>query len=163
MLVVACPDHELVEPGAAARHGLAEPLLDPLVHEYAVEMGHLRGQPQQGDVLLAEHAVVDAAVVGFDQRAQPRVLALRDLQTRTGLAFEPDVGIEASLMAGMAGGGGPAARLTDVADVEMGLARGAYLLREGRDEVDGDGLTPIAIAADADRLVARRFERKGLG
>ena len=76
MLVVTDPHHELVEPGAVAGDRVAQPLLDPLVDEQPVEVGHLGGEPQQCDVLLAEHAVVDAAVVGQDQRAQARVLAL---------------------------------------------------------------------------------------
>src|SRR5436190_9293160 len=39
VLVVAGPDHDLVQPGTIAGHGLAEPLLDPLVGEDAVDTG----------------------------------------------------------------------------------------------------------------------------
>ena len=58
-------------------------------------------------MLLGEDAVVDAAVVGQDERAQSRILALRRRQARAGLALEPDVGVEAGLVAGMTGGAGP--------------------------------------------------------
>ena len=162
MLVVAHPHHQLAQPGAIAGGGLAEPLLDPFVHEDAVEMRHLGGEPQQGGMLLGEDAVVDAAVVRPHQRAQARILALRWRETRPGLAFEPDVGVEPDLMAGMARWRRTAARLADVADIERRLAGSPHLLGQSLDEVDGDGLSPIAIAADADRFVARSVERQGL-
>jgi hypothetical protein len=109
-------------------------------------------------VLLVEDAVVDAAVVGQYQRAQARVLALGGRPWRSGLPLEPDVGIEAGLMAGMAGRGRAAARLADVADIERRLAGGAYSFRQGLDELERDGLAPVAIATDANGFVARAFQ-----
>ena len=43
----ARPHHQLVQPAAVAADGLAQPLLDELVHEQAVDVRHLRGEPQQ--------------------------------------------------------------------------------------------------------------------
>src|SRR5262249_26109279 len=92
----------------------------------------------------------------------PWVLALRLRQAWARLALEPDIGVEPGLMAGMARRSGPAARLADVADIEMGLTRGTHLLRQGLDEVDGDRLAPITGAAETDRLVAGALERQSL-
>src|SRR4051794_11895775 len=63
----------------------------------------------------------------------------------------------------MAGRRRTAARLADVADVEMGLAGRPHLGAERRDGVDHPGLAPVAVAADPDRLVARAVERQLLG
>src|ERR1700730_2952352 len=139
MLVVTDPHHELVEPGTVAGDGLAEPLLDPLVDEDAVEMGHLGRQLQQGYVLLSEDAIVDAIVVGAHKRAQPGILPLCRRQRRPGLALEPEIGIEARLVAGMSGDRRTAARLADIADIKRRLARGAHLFRQRLDEVERDG------------------------
>ncbi len=46
--------------------------------------------------------IVYAAVVGENQGAQARVFAVGRRPARAGLALEPDVGIEADLVAGMA-------------------------------------------------------------
>src|SRR3984893_16144460 len=136
MLVVTDPHDELVEPGAIAGDRLAEPLLDPLVDEHTVEMGHLRRQPKQADMLLGEYAVVDAAVIRQDERAQPRGLALGRRQPRAVLALEPDVGVQAGLVTGMTGDGRTAARLADIADIKRRLARGAHFFRQRLDEVE---------------------------
>ena len=102
MLVVSVPGHELAQPGAIARRGMAEPFLDPLVHEHAVEMGHLGSGAQQRDMLLGKDRVVDAAVVATNQGAQPGIFAVRRRPASSWLALEPDIGIEADLVAGMA-------------------------------------------------------------
>jgi hypothetical protein len=124
--------------------------------------GEVAASRSKRHVLVGEHRVVDAVVGGAHQRAQARVLAVGRRATGAGLALEPDVDVEAGLMAGMAARRGPAARLADVADVERRLAGGAHLLAEALDEVEGDGLAPVAVAADADGLVARPVERQGL-
>src|SRR5712672_832755 len=110
-------------------------------------------------MLLGEHAVVDTTVVCEDERAQSRVLTLCRRQPRPGLALEPDVGIEAGLVTGMARGRGAATRLADIADIKRRLACGAHLFRQRLDEVECDGLAPIAVAADANHLVAGTVER----
>src|SRR5579883_3618714 len=81
---------------------------------------------------------------------------------RAGLTFEPDVGVEAGLVAGMAVRRRTAARLADVADIERRLASGADLGGEVPDVLQHHRLAPVAVAADADRLIARPVERQGL-
>ena len=78
-------------------------------------MRHLGSEAQQGDVLLGEDAVVDAAVAGPYQRTEARILAQRRRQAWSRLAFEPDVGVEPDLMTGMARWRRTAAWLADVA------------------------------------------------
>src|SRR5690349_15334239 len=91
------------------------------------------------------------------------MLTLGWRQARAGLALEPDVGVEAVLMAGMAGRCRAAARLADVADQKRRLPSGMHLGAQGLDELQGDRLAPVAVAADADRLVPHAVKRKGLG
>src|SRR4029077_8537965 len=69
---------------------------------------------------------------------------------------------EAGLVTGMARGRGSATRLADIADVKRRLTGRAHFFRQGPDEVERDGLAPVAVAAGANRLLTPPAERQGL-
>src|SRR5262249_38273330 len=66
------------------------------------------------------------------------------------------------LVAGVAGRRRTAARLADVADIDLRLAGRLHCVGQPLDVLQHHRLAPVAVAADADRLVARSVERQRL-
>ena len=118
-----------------------EDAVDPRVARRGLEEGGVRGGP----------VGVDVALVGGEHADRRDALALGAAEVEPGRRGDPDVGVEAGLVAGVAGDRA-AARLGDVADVEAlpaGLHRGAAQVL---DEADHRRVAPVVVAAEPHRL-----------
>src|SRR5581483_8813647 len=122
MVVVAPPRPDLGQPTAVALGYAAQRLLDCRIDEDALNAGFLCGVPDNQHVTRREHVWIDVEPVVAHHHHRGGLLALFARQSAVRHRRQPDVGIEADLMAGMAGERRSAARLADVANEDAGPA-----------------------------------------
>ena len=152
----------LVHPGLAFG-GLAQSLLDRGVDEDAIDLGLLgRGLDDPGLGGRPMPPVDREPVLGHhvDRR---HVLALLERERMVGHRGEPDVGVEADLMRGVAGQHRSAARLGNVADQNaVPYPFRLRLAREALEEGDHRRVPPHAVARQAHHLPGLAVDRQRL-
>src|SRR6516164_8267132 len=105
---------------------------------------------------------IDIQAVLGDHHGRGRLFALSSRQLPVRHGCEPNVRIEADLMAGMARAHGAAARLRHVANEQpapMGLRR---LIGEALEETHEVGMAPITVAREPHDLPSLAIDRQGL-
>ncbi len=132
------------------------------MHEDAFHLGVGRGALDELGVLLGPDVRIDR-LVALQHRSGGHVLALALGQAPVRHRREPDVGIEAHLVAGVAARHRAAAGLGQIAHEQAGPA--VLLLgfrREALDQIDQLGMAPVAIARQAHRLPRGPVDRERL-
>ena len=132
---------------------LAHFLLDRGVDQHALDLGLLGGGADEGGVGRRPGLRIEVLAVGGDQAGGRHRLALLSAQAMARHRHEPDVDVEADLMAHMAEGQRAAARLRHVADQDAVPAGGlGGERREALQEPDQFGMAPVAVARQAHHL-----------
>ena len=156
MIVVPPIGAHLVHPRFALVR-LAQRLLDRRVDEDALDLGLLRRRLDDPRLALAPMRGIDGEAVGPHHVDGRHLFALGAVEPMVGHRRQPDVGVEADLMRGVAGQHRPAARLRNVAD--QNARPDAFLRRLAREALEkGDHrrMAPGAIARQAHHLPGRR-------
>ena len=131
MIVVAPVGAHLVHPGLAPG-GLAQGLLDRGVDEDALDFGLLGRRLDDRRLSGRPMLPVDREPVLGHHVDRRHVLALLERERMVGHRGEPDVGVEADLMRGVAGQHRPAARLGESPTRMPFQTPSAFALREKR-------------------------------
>ena len=113
--------------------------------EDALHFGIDGGGADQADGFAGEGARIDVGAVGAHHHRRVGELALLLRHAVVGHRPEPDVGVDARLVRGVATEHGAAARLCHVADEDAGIARGLPHAR-GEPLYEGDELR-VAVEA----------------
>ena len=138
----------------------AQLLLDRRIDQQPVEPRHLRRQPDQGDMAFGEVRRVHPGPIRQHQRDFRNPFPLRRRHQRLGVEVEPYIGIDPGLMAGMAEGHRPTARLREVADPQVRQPHRPGAAGEGLDPGDHRRVPPMPVARNAHRLPARPLVRQ---
>ncbi|TWH27212.1 hypothetical protein L611_000500000420 [Aminobacter sp. J15] len=150
------PDRpHLAQPGAVARHRVAQLLLDAGMHQHALDIRVARRALEQRRMRRRPLAVVDIERVLLEQRDEIHLLALLVREAPVRHRQEPDVRIEAELMGSMAGGHRSATRLRNVAQEQSGPAILDRIAREALQQCDHLRMAPAPVARKAHRLPGR--------
>lgn len=103
MVVMAVPGADLFKPGSIALSRTAEFALDVCIYEHPIDRGNRRRQFQQPLVLFAPESAIEAGP-GTVQEAGGGNVGAPSICFRieAGIQVEPDISVEAGLMAAMA-------------------------------------------------------------
>ena len=161
--VVPPPRLHLAEPTAVGAGIAAQGFLDRRVHEDAGDLRVLRRGADHRQVRRRPHLRVDVQAILGDDHGRRHFFPLLPRQFAVGHLREPDVGVEADLMAGMAGEHRAAARLRHVAH-EQPVPAGLRRLRgEPLEELHQVGMAPVAVAREPHHLPGRAVDRQRHG
>src|SRR6266849_8565944 len=116
VVVVAVHRPHLMEPAAVALGFAAKRFLDRGVDEDALHARLLRGRADHREMARGPGARIDVEPVGTHHHDRGRFLALFARQSPVRHRRQPDIGVEAYLVAGVPGQHRTAARLRHVAD-----------------------------------------------
>ena len=100
-------------------------------------------------------AIVDIERIALQHRHRAHVLAFGRRQLAVGHRRQPDVGIEAELMRGMAGEHRAAARLRDITDQKAGPTVPGGVARQALDQRNHRRMAPPAVAREPHGLPVR--------
>jgi hypothetical protein len=163
MVVVPVIGPHLVKPASIIAGLAVQRLLDGGVDEDALDHRvpggrlydlRMRRRPQLG---------IDVLAVGGDHHGRRHLLALPPAELAIGHRSKPDVGVEADLMAVVAGEHRAAAGLRQVADQEPAPADLWRLLGQPFEELHQVRMAPVAIARQAHHLPGLAVDRQRLG
>ena len=159
---VAVPGPHLGHPGIVMLVlDAAQFLLDRGIDQHALDFRLLGRGLDEGDVRRRPGFRIDVLAVGGDQIAGGDILALFLAQLVVRLRHEPDVDVEADLVAHVAERQRAAARLRHVADQDALPAGGlGGERREALEEFDQFGMAPIAVARQPHHLPVRAVDRQ---
>src|SRR5215471_14051831 len=160
VIVVPPPRLDLVQPMAVAAGVAAQRLLDRGIDEDAGDLRVLRRGPDQRHVRRRPYLRVDVPAVFGHDHGRRYFFPLLARQLAVGHWREPNVGVEAHLMAGMAGEHRAAARLPHVTDEETVPAGLGRLRREPLEERNQVRMAPIAVARESHDLPGRAVDRQ---
>ena len=159
VVVVPPPRPDLFEPGAVGTCPAAQRHFDRRVDEDALDLGVRGGRLDHVEMAGRPQFRVDVAPAVGDHHRRRDFLALGAAELPRRHRRQPDVGIEADLVARMAAHHRTAARLRHVADQEAGPRPG---LRgpgaEPLQEMDEVGMPPVAVAGKPHHLPGRAVD-----
>jgi len=161
MVMVSVPGTDFSQPAAVAADRSAEFALDVGVDENTINFGNGSGQFQELRVLLAPKAAVEAVSCAV-QQARCGDVGAQSVRFRieAGIEIEPDVGVEAGLMAAVAERHGAAAGLAEVADLDHAngvMDSFAYRLNRS----DQRRMAEVALSFQVHDEIAVAFRRQG--
>lgn len=163
VFIMAEPGRHLAQPTAIAARGVAEMPFDPFIDEYPVGRRLLSGGAQHRSMTFLPDREVDSGVALQHQRTDGEVLTCIGGEARSYTDLEPDIDVETGLVAGMKRIGRTAARLADIADIDMGQAKPAVALGQIDREANGEGMAPVTVATEANRFVTVAFVGQSYG
>ena len=120
---VVVPWPHQAQPGPVTLGGFTQLLLDCGIDQYPIDVGQARRQMQQGHHVRRPARQFHASLIGPHHAWQLHRLALRRSQSVLRRDIQPDIDIEAELVAEMATRQRPTARAGNVLDIEITQAR----------------------------------------
>ena len=139
---VVVPRPHQAQPGPVTLGGFTQLLLDCGIDQDAIDVGQARRQMQQVDHVRRPARQVNAPLIRSYHAWQLHRLALRRGQSVLRRDIQPDIDIEAELMAQMAPRQRPPARAGNVLDIEIAQACRMGLLAQLFDTGDGQRRAP---------------------
>jgi hypothetical protein len=161
MGVVAAPWPDAAEPGRAGLRAAEFPL-DRVVDQHPVHDRRLRRQSDQRGVPRPPTGPRNAGLVRQHQGRHVDVLPRGDGRVLLRRQVEPDVDVQAGLVAGMAVGHRPAPRLRHVADPKRGQAARPRGAGEIPHEAEQGWVSPVSVPGQAHGLPPRPVWRQGV-
>src|SRR5467141_3634345 len=147
VVVVAVHRPHVMEPAAVALGFAAQRLLDRGIDEDALHARFLRRRADHREMARRPGARIDIEPVGAHHHDRGRFLALFARQSPVRHRRQPDIGVEAHLVAGVPGQHWAAARLRHIADQYSRPPRILVrLVRQSLEQRDQVGMPPVAIA-----------------
>ena len=160
VIVVPPPRPHLLEPGAVRARLAAQRHLDRRVDEDALHLGVRGGRLDHVEMARRPQFRIDVAPAVGDDHGRGHLLALGAGKLPRRHRGEPDVGIEADLVARMAPHHRAAARLRHVADEETGQVPVSRPGAEPFQETDEVRMPPVAVAGEPHHLPGRAVDRQ---
>lgn len=157
---VVIPRPHQAQPGPVTLGACTKLLLDRGVDQDAIDVGQTRRQMQQGHHVRRPACQVNASLIRPDHTRKLHRLALRRGQSVLRRNIQPDIAIEAELVAKVATGQWSTARTGNVLDIEIAQACRMDLLAQLLDAGDGRWRAPERAPRQMNRLKAGPFGRQ---